>query len=64
MPSCPLRVRNAAPLVTSQSRAVQSSLVETSVRPSGEKATALTDASWPLSVCMIAPVPLFQSFTV
>ena len=41
---CPLRVRSSRPLATSQSLIVLSLLPEASMRPSGEKATELTQS--------------------
>jgi hypothetical protein len=43
---------------------VLSSDADASSLPSGEKATALTQAEWPLSVCSAAPEPVSQSLTV
>ena len=47
-----------------QSRTVLSSEADASVLPSGEKATAVTQPLWPVSVCWWVPVAGSQSRTV
>ena len=48
----------------SQSRTVLSFEADASVLPSGEKAMAVTEPLWPVSVCWWAPVAGLQSRTV
>ncbi|KAK4031260.1 hypothetical protein C8A01DRAFT_21496 [Parachaetomium inaequale] len=51
-------------VASSQTRTVISPEPDTRSRPSGEKATALTQLEWPLRTCCSAPVAVYQTRTV
>ncbi|KAL3429055.1 hypothetical protein BDV09DRAFT_180992 [Aspergillus tetrazonus] len=57
-------MRRSAPVARSQSRMVGSSEADTTVCPSGDKATTLTQPVWPCRVRRSTPMARSQSRTV